>query len=279
MRKKDRCGSMNFRTHGPSPVTAVVVHGGPGAPGSAYSLARGLSVLMGTLEPFQTAMSIELQIEELAEQIRAHADPPVFLFGHSWGAWLSLLTSQRYPALVRKLFLIGAGPLTEKYVPEINVRRRARLSDSERVEYDRLPGLMAEATGFRKQDLLSRLGELAGKADAVALEDAPEHKESAIPANANQFQQIWSEASAMRADGTLLRISSQLQVPVRVIHGVDDSHPISGVIEPLGGVVKDLHWYGLDRCGHEPWKETYARDAFWKAVHWELQSEEAESTG
>jgi enoyl-[acyl-carrier-protein] reductase (NADH) len=33
----------NYRRHGNAPFSAVVVHGGPGAPGSAFSFAAGLS--------------------------------------------------------------------------------------------------------------------------------------------------------------------------------------------------------------------------------------------
>ena len=96
----------NPRKYGTEPYNVAVVHGGPGAPGTVAELARGLSARNGVLEPLQTSMSIEGQIGELQRMLRRHAELPLTLAGHSWGAWLSFLFAARYPSYVKKLILI-----------------------------------------------------------------------------------------------------------------------------------------------------------------------------
>ena len=57
--------SFQVRTYGPSPCRAAVLHGGPGAIGSAAGLARGLAESCGVLEPLQSKYSVTEQVEEL----------------------------------------------------------------------------------------------------------------------------------------------------------------------------------------------------------------------
>ena len=60
------------RTYGPSPCRAAVLHGGPGAIGSAAGLARGLAESCGVLEPLQSKYSVTEQVEELHRQLTAY---------------------------------------------------------------------------------------------------------------------------------------------------------------------------------------------------------------
>ena len=262
---------MESRKYGVPPRRAVAVHGGPGAPGSVSSLARGLSQYTGTLEPLQSAMTVSAQVEELAQQIEADADPPVYVFGHSWGAWLAYMLAHRFPDLIRKAFLIGAGAFDASYLPELKRRRRSRLGETERKEYDQLPALIERAQGPEQEALLSRLGTLAGKADAYCVDDTPENEEETFPLNAAQYQSIWAEASRLREESHFRKIAPEIRVPIRVLHGENDPTPISGVVEPVKDELTDLRWYEIPRCGHDPWKESYARREFWRIVSAEMQ--------
>ena len=76
----------NVRKYGDSPFSVAVVHGGPGASGEMAPVASELSSICGVLEPLQTATSVEGQIQELQKVLQGHADIPVTLIGHSWGA-------------------------------------------------------------------------------------------------------------------------------------------------------------------------------------------------
>jgi pimeloyl-ACP methyl ester carboxylesterase len=51
-----------------------------------------------------------------------------------------------------------------------------------------------------------------------------------------------------------------------VIHGDCDPHPAEGVRLPLVGRLADFRFHLLPRCGHSPWEERYAMDAFYGIV-------------
>lgn len=114
------------RKYGKKPYNIVVLHGGPGALGSAAGLSRLLSGKYGILEPMQSKYSIGELEEELLDQIKANCPGKVILAGHSWGAWLAGLFAERYPEKVKKVILIGCGPLEEKYVLQIQERRKKK---------------------------------------------------------------------------------------------------------------------------------------------------------
>ena len=126
------------RKHGKEPYNIVVLHGGPGAAGSAFGLARLISKEFGVLEPMQSKYTIEELEEELMEQIEESCAGKVILAGHSWGAWLAGLFAERFPDKVEKVILIGSGPLDEYYVPQIGERRKENMSSEEAEEFEKI---------------------------------------------------------------------------------------------------------------------------------------------
>ncbi len=263
--------ALNYRLHGRAPYKAVAIHGGPGAPGSAFALAKGTGEIIGTIEPFQTEFSIHGQVEELAAQIECITNEPVFALGHSWGAWLVLLLAYKYPMLVQKGFLIGSGVLNQRYVNEISKRRLAMLSEEEAKEYHLTLETIESGTTTNLDGLLRKLQELTEKSDNYCIEQiAPDEKEI-LPSNANQYKSVWSEGAKLRSEGYFEKIALQISTPVRVIHGAQDPSPIKGVVEPLKGKITDLKWYELPRCGHYPWREKHAQNMFWEIIRTELK--------
>src|SRR5262245_52299605 len=125
----------NVRTYGKAPFTIAVIHGGPGAGGEMAPVARELASDWGVLEPIQTATSLHGQVEELRQVLETHGDIPAMLLGFSWGAWLSFLVTARYPALVKKLLLVGSGPFETQYVSRLQATRLRRLSEADRREF------------------------------------------------------------------------------------------------------------------------------------------------
>lgn len=261
---------MDRRLYGRYPYRAVAIHGGPGAPGSVSTLAIGLSAGMGTMEPFQTATTVMGQVDELAEQIIEVNNDEMFIFGHSWGAWLAYLLAHKYPSLVKKAFLIGSGALDRKYLDEMTGRRLSRLSIKERQEYYRILKHLPGAEDHLKDALLIRLGELAEKSDNYCVEDIPENKESLVTIDGKLYQSIWPEAAKLRDDGYLVSIAREIAKPIRIIHGSNDSTPISAVVEPIKTLMKDLKWYEIEKCGHCPWKEKYGKHSFYQIIESEL---------
>ena len=117
-----------IKLHGSSPYSLVLLHGGPGAPGSLEPVAEELSKCFGVIEHLQTKYSINELISELHDDLKDFKSTPLTLMGHSWGAWFSILYAARYPEDVKQLILAGCPPFEKRYVPLIMEKRLTRLS-------------------------------------------------------------------------------------------------------------------------------------------------------
>lgn len=257
----------NIRKYGEAPFNTALVHGGPGAPGYLAPVARELSGDMGVLEPLQTAASLQGQVIELKAVLEKYGNLPVTLVGHSWGAMLSLIFSARFPAIIKKIILIGSGPLEEKYADGIMDTRLNRLSNRERKEIYTLMESMNDPALRDKNSILCRFGELCTKADCYhPLTLDTEVLECQYHIN----EIVWNEARELRASGKLLESARLIQCPVLALHGDYDPHPAKGVKQPLSAVLKNFKFVLLENCGHYPWLEREAKDTFFKILKEEL---------
>lgn len=259
-----------LRTHGTPPFRVAVVHGGPGAGGEMAPVARELASSQGVLEPIQTATSLEGQIKELSKALDTHASRPVTLIGFSWGAWLAFIVSARYPRLVAKLILVGSAPFQERYVASLQRTRRERFTAEERREFEALLQGLGDSTVGDSDSLLARLGALVMRADAYDPIVPGTEESDRIAPRADVFQGVWSEAAELRRSGELLRLGKQIECPVVAIHGDYDPHPAEGVRRPLSAVLDTFRFVLLEKCGHKPWIERQARDAFYEVLREEL---------
>jgi pimeloyl-ACP methyl ester carboxylesterase len=260
----------NLRLYGKSPYKVAVIHGGPGAPGSIAPVASELSKTASVLEPLQTKAFIDGQVTELAAVLKKYGEMPVVLAGHSWGAWLSFIFAARYPELVKKLILISSGPFEEKYAVDITSRRLDRLSNEEREETFQLVEIInGESAGDRGQALM-RFGAMMARADTYA-PLFPENEPELLPASEEINRKVWAEAQHLRESGELLETGRRIKCPVVAIHGDYDPHPAEGVKTPLSRVLKDFKFILLEKCGHEPWHEKYAREDFFKILMDEIK--------
>ena len=259
----------NRRSYGGAPFRVAVLHGGPGAPGTMAPVARELSRAgrWGILEPLQTADSLEGQIEELRAVLTEHADPPVTLIGSSWGAMLGYLYAARYPESVQKLILVGSGVYDERYAAAIQATRLSRLAEGERREVQSLMKALDDPTDGDNDTSLARLGELLDRTehfDPITLDT------EVLDVQGDVFQRVWGEARELRRSGKLLEIGRRIACPVVALHGDYDPHPAEGVENPLRTVLKDFRFHLLKDCGHLPWIESHARDAFYEILRQEL---------
>jgi pimeloyl-ACP methyl ester carboxylesterase len=268
-----------FRKYGSDPFRVVVVHGGPGAVGSAAPIARKLGQTRGVMEPFQTATTLDGQIEELRLVVEHNATPPVIFIGHSWGAWLSALVTATYPELVRKLILVGSGPFEAHYVHKIAENRLKRLSPPEREEYLQLVELLDRSAVTGSAVSLSRLDELTHKTDSYDPIELPkdtlELDDIADPVE--MYQGVWPKAAELRATGELLRLVATITCPVVALHGDCDPHPAAGIQQPLAARMKDFRMIILEKCGHTPWGERYAGERFYQILEHELSAAQKSS--
>jgi len=255
----------NLRKYGDPPFAVAVIHGGPGAAGEMSPVACQLSSLVGVLEPLLTATSVDGEMEELRVALK-DAELPLVLIGFSWGAWLSLIFTARYPAFVSKLILVSSGPFEEKYTAGMMRTRLHRLDNAEREEAGAL--YEAIASPGSSTDSLARFGQLMAKADSYDL--LPDESQSPRP-DPEVYRSVWDEASNLRKDGRLLQLARRVTCPVVAIHGDYDSHPAEGVKQPLSKAVRNFKFILLKNCGHYPWRERNARDTFHRILKAEIR--------
>ena len=262
----------NVRTHGSPPFRVALIHGGPGAAGEMAPVAQELAATHGTLEPLQTATSLDGQVEELRTVLEQHAALPVTLLGYSWGAWLSFILAARSPVLVKKLILVSSGPFEERYVRELHATLMARLTADERAQFSAIGSALRDPLTGDSDTLLARLGTLAAKADAYDPLAPAAADADLIGTQAALYQAVWEEAAALRRSGALLALGRQIRCPVVAIHGEHDPHPAAGVRDPLARTLQDFRITLLERCGHTPWRERQAHERFYRIVHAEIAS-------
>lgn len=256
-----------FRLYGKAPFEVVTVHGGPGAGGEMSAVARELASGHGVLEPFQTAFSLDGQVEELKNIIAADGNPPVFLIGFSWGAWLSFILAARYPALVRKLILVSSGAFEEKYTQSMHQTRMNRLAAPEQEEIRQLSQMLDDPAITDKTPYFKRFGALFSRADAY--DPLPDDAE--IDFRPDIYAQVWPEGAELRRTGRLLEFGRRIECPVTAIHGDYDPHPADGVRLPLSSVLPNFNFIELKKCGHRPWIERRARDEFFRILKEQLR--------
>ena len=247
--------------HGPYPV--AVVHGGPGAPGEVAPVARELSRFLGVIEPFQSEMTLDGQVQELRAALEQDAQVPAVLVGFSWGAFLSWLTAARFPHLVRKLVLVSSPPFEESYAGAITRTRLGRLTTSDRSEAKALLATIDDPSAEDKDAALARLGLILSYADAY---DPGQIRDEAFHTQYRIFHGVWEEACELRRKGVLAGMARAIRCPVVALHGDYDPHPAQGVEEPLSRECTDFRFILLEKCGHRPWIERLASDAFYEAL-------------
>lgn len=259
--------TVTARTHGNAPFNVAVVHGGLGATGEMEPVAAALSSRFGVLEPWQTADTVDGQIEQLKESLESYATGPCTFIGHSWGAWLSFMLAAKYPMLVRKLILVGSAPFEQRFAQDIPETRRNRLGEADQITVDKLIETLSMPQSPEQPEVLSKLGEMISRADAF---DPLPHIDTVTP-NAEVFERVWPEAEQLRRTGALVEMGSQIRCPVVAIHGAYDPHPVDGVRDPLSKPLSDFRMIVLERCGHTPWIERQACDDFYAILNKELE--------
>ena len=260
----------NLRTYGKAPFNVAVVHGGPGAGGEMAPVARELASGRGVMEPIQTATSLDGQVEELRTVLEKTGDIPVTLIGFSWGAWLSFIVAAKYPAIVKKLILIGSGGFEEKYAVRTQETRLNRLSENERTEFKSLIRILNDPAAKAKGASLTKLGELVSKVDTYDLLIGDSDQADLVGPRGDIFQGVWKDAAELRRSGKLLELANHIKCPVVAIHGDYDPHPAEGVRKPLSAILKNFQFILLKNCGHNPWVERHAKSRFYEVLQEEL---------
>jgi len=235
--------------HGGAGPRVVVVHGGPGAPGSAHGLARLLAGLGRVLESSQRGsgpepLTVARHVEDLAAFVAERcADERPVVVGHSWGAMLALAWAAGYPDAPRSLVLVGCGTFDEGSRAAMEATRDARLGEQGRAHLARLARELPDP-----DERLAAMGRLMLALDAHdPLEDAWDEGRC----DARAHEQTWSDMLQLQADGTYPRAFAAIRAPVLMLHGARDAHPGAATRDLLRRHVphlRYLEWRAAATC-------------------------------
>ncbi len=186
------------------------------------------------------------------------------------GGMVELYRRGALPEGSKKAYFDNSGPFEEKYAADIATERLNRLPEKERAGVFKLIDIInGDAAGDRDK-AVARFGEMMARADTYA-PLPPETEPEPLPASEEINRKVWAEAQQLRISGELLEMGRKIKCPVVAIHGDYDPHPAEGVKAPLSRVLKDFRFILLKKCGHEPWREKYARKEFFKVLSDEIK--------
>ncbi|HEY1535826.1 MAG TPA: alpha/beta hydrolase [Polyangiaceae bacterium] len=260
--------AITVRRLGVSGPAVLVLHGGPGAPGSARGLAQILAQRFTVFEPLQRRSgSVPLSVEQHVQDLAAVAPAPALIVGHSWGAMLGLSYAARYPAAVSKLVLVGCGSYDEATRAQLRASLQERLGPAGR---QRLAELQAQPLGetnlTQRESALQQLGDIQSKLETFAPIEHDSDTSELLPVDSAGHTETWNDAIRLQRDGVEPQSFSQIRACVLMIHGDDDLHPGAATRDLLRQYIPQLEYLNLERCGHEPWREQYARESFAEAL-------------
>jgi pimeloyl-ACP methyl ester carboxylesterase len=261
---------IDARHHAGDGPTVLVLHGGPGAPGSAAGLARGLAGPLNVVEPFQRRaddrpLTVARHVADLHALVQAcGGDAAPSLVGSSWGAMLALAYAAQHPRSVSRIALVGSGTF--------DLRARARLNTllDERLTPELHRNLAAlEDTITDPDERLAAMGRLIEPVYSV--DPLPSDDESE-PCDARGHAETWEDMIRLQAGGTYPAAFAAYDGPVLMLHGNHDPHPGPLIRDSLLPDLPQLRYVEFPRCGHYPWREHRAREAFFGTlIPWLLE--------
>ncbi len=259
---------IEVRSYGSHSRTVVVLHGGPGAPGSAAGLARALAQDFRVLEPLQRRSGrVPLSVSRHVEDLLAVVPRPAILIGWSWGAMLGLSFAARYPAAVAALVLVGCGTYDESSRALYRQSLGERLSSNQRKHTNELEvRLRFESDAAVRDSIFGELGAAYMVAESYQLIDESDDGTAARSADEAGYVETWTDVLRLQREGIEPAAFGAVTAPVLMIHGAVDPHPGEPTRALLERYIPQLEYLELDRCGHEPWRERYARARFLESV-------------
>lgn len=249
--------------HGSSGPTVVVLHGGPGAPGSAWGLARGLAASgrLRVLEPLQRRaddrpLTVARHVDDLAELLDATcpSERPAIV-GHSWGAMLALAFGAAHPERASRIALVGCGTF------DLGARAELQRCLDRRMTAAIAAGLAAMQLCGDADEALAASGSLI--APLYTWDPLPPDPDAPpVHGDARGHRESWDDMIRCQERGLYPAAFAAIRCPVRMLHGRFDPHPGPLIRDSLSPHLPQLEYSELGGCGHEPWRERRAREPF-----------------
>jgi pimeloyl-ACP methyl ester carboxylesterase len=271
-----RDASLYCRIYGPSAQPLVIVHGGPGMPGSAAGLGRLLEDSWRVVEYHQRGagrtrstgpLTVGAHVEDLRAVVRGTCGErePV-LIGVSWGAILALSFSASHPGWVRKTVLVGCSDLGTKIGGSLTPEQRKRVGGRAARKAEKLlKTLLAGGEGadeafadvFRLLFPLYRCSPETPVPDLTGLSFAA-------------YRETMGDAVRLFESGALFSDWGEIRIPVVALHGDHDPNTPSAVRAMLEERLADFRLVLFKNCGHFPWLEPHTQALFLRTLREEL---------
>lgn len=264
----DELEPIQVRGYGLRGPSMVVLHGGPGAPGSAAGLARALADDFVVLEPLQRRSGrVPLTVSRHVDDLWAVAPRPAIVLGSSWGAMLGLSFAARYPQDVSALVLVGCGTYDETSRSLLRKALDQRLGAAGRELVATLKKRLATELDPGTRDvILGELGAAYMKVQSYDLIEDDDGRADGLRADEPGHVETWNDALRLQREGVEPEAFRRISAHVLMIHGDVDPHPGPPTRDLLRQFIPQLEYVELDRCGHEPWRERHARGPFVELV-------------
>jgi pimeloyl-ACP methyl ester carboxylesterase len=234
-------------------------------------VAKCLSDRFRVLEPLQRgsgngSLSVAVHVADLREALRdSLREGPIHLVGFSWGAMLALTYAARYPDDVDRVIAVGCGTFDSRARRAYQAEMSQRMGPDVRARVDELQArLVAEPNQSMRDTLFAELGNIytrLGAFDPLEIEGT-----EAVHADERAFRETWSDAVSLQTQGVQPAEFARITAVVTMIHGSDDPHPRWLIHESLSPFIRTLTYRELPRCGHKPWTERRAQNAFYAAL-------------
>jgi pimeloyl-ACP methyl ester carboxylesterase len=257
-------GDLKIRSHDGDGPIVIVLHGGPGAAGSAVELALGLSDGFAVIEPWQRGsggrelLTVARHAADLHNVVLSICNgvPPA-LVGESWGAMLALVYAAEYPCDAGPIVLVGCGTFDKKSRAVAVKIREERIA-----EYVAQHPEHAGDLDLSLHDRIMKWHDMTDTYQPVPLaEDA-----ATEPFDAKAHTESWEDMIRCQDIGLYPDAFSKISSPVIMLHGSYDPHPGEMIRDSLRSVLPQLEYREFDRCGHQPAIEKHARDEFFTVM-------------
>ena len=257
-------GNLKIRRHGHAGPLVIVLHGGPGAVGSAEELARGLADTFTVIEPWQRGSAEEKPLTVAQHVTDLHAviqcvctNPLPALVGESWGAMLALAYAAEHPGDVGPIVLVGCGTF-DKESRAVGVQIRE----------ERIAAYIAahpQHVGDLTLSINDRLIKWHDMTDAYDPLPSPSPLRTS-PFDMKAHTETWEDMLRCQELGVYPAAFAAIRSPVIMLHGSYDPHPGGMIRDNLRHYLPHLEYREFDQCGHQPTIEKFARAEFFHAV-------------
>jgi pimeloyl-ACP methyl ester carboxylesterase len=266
-------GNLHIRRYGDAGPIVIVLHGGPGAPGTAEPLARGLADGFRVVEPWQrgasgeTPLSVARHVADLHDLVqRLCAEAPPALVGESWGAMLALAYAAEYPTEAGPIVLVGCGTFDR-----VSRARGVGIREKRIARYIAEHPEHAADLELSLGERIMKWHEMTDNFDPVPAARNPENP----PFDMQAHKETWQDMLRCQDVGLYPEKFSAIVSPVLMLHGDYDPHPGEMIRESLLPYLPQLEYRQFEQCGHKPAVERHARQAFfavmrrWLSAHLE----------